>query len=220
MDFKAILFDLDGTLLDSVPTIMKCNKEVFDVMELPFDSVDVRNCIGIPLKVQALRFAGERATEFMDRYRSVYLQHQEQLFPGTSTMLDALKSRNYLTGLVTSKAANGVLRITKQTGIFEKFDVIVTADDIKNPKPHPEPILKALKKLNVATSAGLYVGDSLFDVDAANSANVQMAAVSWGARSKGDLLLMCPDRVFDTWEEFLNWLARKSGLTNGRLMLY
>jgi len=208
--YRAILFDLDGTLVDSVPIILRAFREVHEQMGLPFDEPAIRKLVGIPLQDQAVIFAGDRAREFTDRYVPLYLGYQTagmRLFPGTVEMLDELKRRGYLTGIVTSKSTAGAGRALGQTGIRDRFDVVVTADDVTNRKPHPDPILKALKALGVKPDEALYVGDSLFDVDAAHRANVDIAAVSWGARSKEDLLLQCPDRVFDTWREFLAWLA-------------
>jgi len=208
-NYKAILFDLDGTLVDSVPIILRAFREVHEQMGLSFDEAAVRKLVGIPLQDQAVMFAGDRADEFTNRYVPLYLGYQTagmRLFPGTIEMLDELKRRGYRLGLVTSKSTRGAGRALDQTGIADRFDVIVTADDTRNRKPHPDPILKGLEALNVRPDEALYVGDSLFDVDAAQRAEVDMAAVSWGARSKEDLLLECPDRVFDSWPDFLAWL--------------
>ena len=209
MKYKAVLFDLDGTLLNSVPVILKTAKEVFLAMGIPHDASELRNTIGIPLRVQAKMFAGERSHEFIELYRTFYRGHlgeDSHLFPHTLDMLNALKSDGYSTALVTSKSARSAIGAIEATGMTGKFDVIVTADDVGHPKPSAEPILKALKALELRPEEAIYVGDSMFDVDAAQRAAVTMVAVSWGARSKEDLLLECPERVFDSWQEFLDWI--------------
>jgi pyrophosphatase PpaX len=207
---KAILFDLDGTLLDSVPTILKSNRQVCAVLGIPYDEAWVRSLIGIPLSVQAGMIANGRETEFTDTYRKVYRRHQEpgiHLFPRTIEMLDALRSRGCLTGLVTSKAASGTQRCIESTGMGGKFDAVITADDVENPKPHPEPLIRALKSLGVSAEESLYVGDSFFDAQSAEKAGIGMIGVSWGARTREELLPLCQGRVFDTWEAFLAWLG-------------
>jgi len=209
MTYKAILFDLDGTLLDSVQIILEAAGEVCDAMGLDFDEADFRKSIGIPLRVQALRWAGSRAEEFRDRYRAIYRELQEEravLFPGTAEMLAEIKARGSLTGVVTSKSTRSTLRALEHTGILAFFDTIVTADDVVHHKPHPDPILKALESLGLRSDEALYIGDSMFDVEAAQAAGVEVVGVSWGARSREDLLLQCPNGVFDTWAGFLSWL--------------
>lgn len=210
MSYKAILFDLDGTLLNSVPVIIKTATEVFQAMGIDRDGDDLRNTIGIPLQVQAKMFAGERAVEFIELYREFYRKRMGQdthLFPGTLEMLETLKAREFYTALVTSKTARSAIGAIETTGMTGMFNVIVTADDVQHPKPNPEPLLKALIALDLNPGDAIYVGDSMFDIDAAQRASVTMAAVSWGARSREDLLQQCPDRVFDTWPDFLDWVG-------------
>lgn len=209
MIYKAALFDLDGTLLDSIPVILKSAREVFGEMELHYDEDAIRKTIGIPLKIQAKDWAGDRWHEFESKYRAAYKRNQYgdfHLFPGTVDMLKSLKSAGVKTALVTSKSSSGARSALDCTGMDGLFDAIVSADDVKHAKPQPEPILKALTILDVSPNEAIYVGDSIFDIDAAQRAGVQPIGVSWGARSKDDLLLMCPDKVFDTWPEFVTWI--------------
>lgn len=208
--FKAVLFDLDGTLLNSIPVILKATKEVFTVMGIKNDVSDMQKMIGVPLEVQAKMFAKDRDAEFIDTYRAYYRKYTDQdmsLYPQTLEMLDVLKSGGFVTALVTSKAAKSAARAVEKTGMGGIFDIIVSADDVTRPKPDPEPLLKALAMLSLKPEEALYVGDSLFDIDAAQKAGIAVAAVSWGARSREDLLLQHPDGVFDTWNEFLSWLG-------------
>lgn len=209
MQLSAILFDLDGTLLDSVSTILKSNSQVCASLGLPFDEVKFRSWIGIPLEAQARKLLDDRAPEYIDAYRKIYWQNQGEqatLFPGTLPMMDTLKSLGFKLALVTSRVGRGTQRLLDSAGILDKFDVIVSADDVVNPKPHPEPILKALDMLKITPEQAIYVGDSLFDIDSSQQAGVRIIGVSWGARSREDLMLMCPDCVCDTWDEFLGFV--------------
>jgi pyrophosphatase PpaX len=207
MQLKAVLFDLDGTLMDSVSTILESNQAACAEMGIPYDEALIKSWIGIPLETQAQRLAKGRESEFIDTYRRIYLGDLDKtfkLFPDTLPMLDTLKKNGYLTALVTSKGLVGTTRCVHLAGMAGKFDVIITCDDVENPKPHPEPVIKAMEKLNVMPDESIYVGDSFFDYQSANGAGVKMAAVSWGARSKEDLLTVCPGMVFDSWVEFLD----------------
>ena len=96
MKYKAIFFDLDGTLLDSVPTIIMCTRETLESMGIHVEDVTIRHAIGVPLRVQAHRFAPGREEQFLDDYRTAYFQHMEEdsaLFPGTLEMLKAYARR-------------------------------------------------------------------------------------------------------------------------------
>lgn len=208
MKLKAILFDLDGTLLDSIDVILRANREVCDKMGLRYDETQVRNWIGIPLTVQSGLLAKERSEEFIDAYKSVYRQYHSdstRLYDGTLEMLDALRSLGVKTALVTSKNIVGTRRVLDSSGLDGRFEAVITADDVESPKPHPEPILKALTALDVAAHESIYVGDSFFDYESAAAANVPMVAVTWGARDRDDLLSVRPEAVFDSWGDFLSW---------------
>ncbi len=207
MKYKAVLFDLDGTLLDSVPMIVKVTREALEAMGIHFDDVTLRHAVGLPLTVQARRFARDREQEFTDIYRGIYfhnLADEIRLFPGTMEMLSKVREAGCLTGVVTSKSARGTTRAIETSGMTDMFDCVVTADDVTNYKPHPEPLVKALAQLGVAPKESLYVGDSAFDVDMAKKADVLMVAVSWGARTREELGPICPNGVVDSWAQFLD----------------
>ena len=221
MKYKAVLFDLDGTLLDSVDVILKSSRETFAAMGLPYDEDSVRKSIGLPLEVQAGMWAGTRVAEFLKCYRAIYKANDAEnsrFFPGTEEMLNAISASGHRIGLVTSKISRSAHRTLARVGVEDKFEVVVTCDDVAEPKPHPEPIFKALDLLRLAPSEAVFVGDSMFDVDCAQRAGVDMVAVSWGARTREDLLLQCPDGVFDTWQAFLGWLGNYPECSNLQLL--
>lgn len=209
MNYKAILFDLDGTLLDSVQMIVDVMSEALKSMGIDVDDVALRHAIGLPLTVQARHFAHGREQEFSNTYRDIYIRElskEAQLFPGSIEMLSTLRSQGYLTGVVTSKTARGAARAIETTGIASMFDCVITADDVTHYKPAPEPLIKAMDKLGVTAEESLYVGDSAFDVDMARSAGARVVAISWGARTHEELELIGPDTVVDNWTQFLAML--------------
>lgn len=207
LPLQAILFDLDGTLLDSVSIIMKASKKVLNDMNLEFNADIIRSKIGIPLHVQAIDLAGKRSEEFIERYRVVYREYQgnnHSLFPNTLEMLTELKKIKYVLGVVTSKVAVSAKRSLKALGIYEYFDIVVSADDVDNPKPHPEPLFKALDMLELKSDNVIFVGDSFFDIDCAKFANIVFLGVSWGARSADELKSYGADFVVNNWSEVIS----------------
>ena len=175
-------------------------------MGIHIDDLTLRHAVGIPLKAQAQRFAPGREQRFIDDYRAAYLPHandDSHLFPGTLEMLTELRAQGCLTGLVTSKNARGTSKAIELTHMTGLFDCIITADDVERYKPDPEPLEKAMAQLGVTAAESLYVGDSAFDVDMAQRAGVMMVGVSWGARTREELDMICPDGVVDSWQEFV-----------------
>ena len=206
MEHRAVLFDLDGTLLDSVPLIVKVTRETLESMGIHFDDSTIRHSVGLPLRVQAHRFARDREQEFIDIYRGIYrerLGDEARLFPGTLETLSTLRSNGFLTGVVTSKSARGTRKVLEFGGLSGVFECVITADDVAHPKPHPEPLVRAIEQLAVTSDESLYVGDSAFDVEMARRAGVRMIAVSWGARTRDELELICSDGVVDDWQQLL-----------------
>ena len=204
---NAVFFDLDGTLLDSVSAIIRATKETLEQMGLPNSEKAIRDAIGIPLVVQAEQFAPGRADEFIEVYKPTYRKYNRDiLYHGALDCLDALHASDLQLGLVTSKEQRPTYRVIDATGMTGKFDVVVSADDVKHPKPHPEPILKALELLDMTSDEVSYVGDSYFDIDCAKRAGVRVACVTWGARCREDLALMEPDAIVDSYDELLAWI--------------
>ena len=206
----AVLFDLDGTLLDSVSTIIIAARIVYEKMNIPFVEKDVRRLIGIPLKDQARMIAGNRASEFIDLYRDVYRSLPDTgLFDGTIETLECLRNSNYRLSVVTSKVRKSAMRTLDATGLTRLFECIITADDVSRPKPNSEPVLKALKLMDISADQALFVGDSIHDIKCAHSADVKITAVSWGAMSAEDLSQAKADWVFDKWQDFRSFLCEK-----------
>lgn len=204
---KALLFDLDGTIADSVHVIIESNREAFQKMGLAFDEGYVRAQIGIPLETQARMFAGSRHLEFIETYRDIYRANggeQSPLFPGAADALRTLSKHGYRLGLVTSKVKYITLNILESAGIGDLFEALVTADDVVRHKPDPEPILRALDMMHICPDEAVYIGDAVFDVEASSAAGVRMIGVSWGAASREELGSSC-FLVIDWWEQLLDW---------------
>ncbi|MCL6612795.1 MAG: HAD-IA family hydrolase [Peptococcaceae bacterium] len=207
----AVLFDLDGTLTDSLPLIRRTYYQVFNDLGIPWGNDDVMRWIGRPLKDIAEHFAGRDAADrFVERYQHHYHRDHDRfmaLFPGTLEMLEYLKERGIRTGVVTSKGRPGTMRTVEFTGIGPYLDVIVTAHDVERHKPLPDPVLKALGEAGVKADEAIFVGDSHFDLEAGKAAGVRVLGVSWGICSAADLMRCGPLGVLDSWEELRKYIG-------------
>jgi pyrophosphatase PpaX len=210
---STVLFDLDGTLIDSVRLILDSYHHTLAThrLEARTDEYWLAG-LGTPLRVQFKPWSHDPvALEAMiSTYREYNLAHHDHrvtAYPGTVAMVQAIRQAGYRTGLVTSKNTPGALRGLKLVGLHEAMDVIIGADDVTHPKPHAEPILAALGRLGQAAATALYVGDSIHDMESGRAAGVRTAAVLWGPFGRSHLEGTSPDHWLETPEDLLKLLA-------------
>jgi pyrophosphatase PpaX len=208
-DWRAALFDLDGTLADTVPLILRCYRHTMRThrgMELP-DELWIRN-IGRPLRVSMADFTAD--ADEAERMVTTYVEFQRTVhdtmvkgFPGAVEAITELRGRGVAVGVVTSKGREMTGRTLACSGLTELLDVLVTADDVRNGKPHPEPVWRALQELGLDDRPHevLFIGDSPHDLVAGRAAGVKTAAVSWGPFTRSDLEATAPDYWIAEWEE-------------------
>ncbi|MHB8919121.1 MAG: HAD family hydrolase [Desulfocucumaceae bacterium] len=210
---STVLFDLDGTLTDSLPLIRHTYFSVFTELDIPWGNDDVMRWIGRPLKDIAEHFAGqERAEFFVERYQHHYHRdhdHYMGVFPGTMEMLKHLKETGIGTGVVTSKGRPGTMRTVEFTGIGEYLDAIVTAHDVERHKPLPDPVFKALDMMGARAAEAFFIGDSHFDLEAGKSAGVRVLGVSWGINSTEELMRYGPEGVLESWDDLWPYIGVK-----------
>lgn len=208
---SAVLFDLDGTLVDSLPLIRHIYFKVFVEMNIPWGNDDVMRWIGRPLLDIGEHFAGvERVDHFISRYQHHYqLDHDSyvSLYPGTLEMLKELRIKGIKTGIVTSKGRPGTMRTVDFTGIGPYLDVIVTAHDVEKHKPLPDPVFKALELIGAGPEEAIFIGDSHYDLEAGKAAGVRVLGVSWGICSAGELMRYGPEGVIGNWSDLLLYIS-------------
>ncbi|MHB1125406.1 MAG: HAD family hydrolase [Bacillota bacterium] len=213
LPLSTVLFDLDGTLADSLPLIERSYRQVFQVMGLDWNQKDVMRMIGLPLKTIAGDFAGKDVEEFIKTYQHVYHRDHDlymSLYPGTAETLELLQQKGMRLGIVTSKGKPGTMRTLDFAGMSRWLDVVITADDVVRHKPEPDPILKALEILGATQEETVYVGDSVFDLVAGQRAGVKIVGVTWGAATAEELSTHNPDLLANTWEELTRWITDHS----------
>jgi pyrophosphatase PpaX len=203
----AVLFDLDGTLVDSIQLILQAYRHTMRQHgrgELP-DALWLAG-LGKPLEVQLRELARDEAEiqAMRETFRSYYVAHHDALmapYPGVNDALHVLRRRGLRLGVVTSKMRDTTVRTLQICKLDSYFEAVVTVSDVKAGKPHPEPVLLALTKLGAAPSEALFVGDSPFDMAAGRAADVAIAAATWGPFPRETLSPYAPDLWLERPEE-------------------
>lgn len=190
---KAILFDLDGTLIDSTEGIIESFFVAFDSQGFKRASEkDICALIGHPLEIMFEKLGAEKEKtqifidEYKKHYRKISLQ-KTNLLPNAYKAVSKASSLAPL-GVVTTKTARYSKDILENFGILKYFKVVIGREDVENPKPHAEPILKALKALHVEPSMDCFmIGDTCLDINSAKNAKINSIGVLSGYGTRQDL---------------------------------
>ena len=204
MPFPIFLFDLDGTLIDSVELILRSYRHTLRTHRgiEPPDELWLQG-LGTPIRAQ-LRVWSEDPAEIeamAQTYVTYNLAHHDDLvrpYDGVVSAVQRLEQRGKRLGLVTSKVRSTALRGLKLAGIEAPFSVIVGADEVQNPKPHPEPVRVALERFGAAPGDAVFIGDSRHDMVCGRAAGVATAAVLWGPFDRDHLEDLKPDYWLET----------------------
>jgi pyrophosphatase PpaX len=193
---RAVLFDLDGTLIDTIELIRVSFRYATEKVlgeALP-DKLTMAN-VGQPLRAQFEDLAPGRADELTRVYREFNQAHHDQLakaYPGTVEVLETVAARAIPMGVVTSKGTEGAHRGLGLFGLTGFFEVVVSADDVPKHKPDPFPLRFAASAIGVPLEYCVYIGDSPHDMQAAVSGGAIAVAALWGAFSADDVLAPGP----------------------------
>ena len=210
--FRIVLFDLDGTLIDSGPMILASMQHAVRTVlgrEIPAEELGVTiGGQGIVAQMQAID------TDHADELLEAYKEHNDGLhetleaFDELLALLPGLKVEGRKLGLVTAKRHRTVgLALDRFPALASALDVVVTHEDTSRHKPDPEPVLLAVEKLGGTPDEAVYIGDSPFDIGAAKAAGVYAVAVGWGGIHADERLLAEePDAFVRTPEELLDVL--------------
>ncbi|MGQ0568499.1 MAG: HAD family hydrolase [Armatimonadota bacterium] len=192
-----VLFDLDGTLLDSYTLIFESFRHACRVvLNRELTEGDVLERWGSPLRARFERIDRTRTDELINAYVAYYDAHHKRvaaLFPGVLEMLDTLKRRGCRLGIVTSKRRRTTARAIQDFDLDRYVVAVVSEQDVRAPKPAAEPVLAALERLGGQPEKAFMVGDAAFDVQAARGAGVRSIAALWGTRDLDALLAAGPD---------------------------
>ena len=189
---KAVLFDLDGTLIDTLGLILESFRQgALDVLGREVSSDQVRSLIGIPLIEQARSLAPGHVEELMTAYRQRNIELHDSMiryFEGTREMLEALKAEGRRLAVVTSKRNGPALEGLSSFDLQGYFEFISGLEETEKHKPDPEPLLVAARRLGLPITECIYVGDSIYDMRAARAAGIVAVGVLWGVATREELL--------------------------------
>lgn len=191
INVKAVLFDLDGTLLDTAPDLVAaCNQTLehfgFKAVEESLVLTKVTSGMREMMKLGVPQSQWESADiegTMRSYFAQYYLDHicdKTEPFPGMLQLLDDLHASHIKLAVITNKYENMALKLLSKFDFSQNLELILGCDSLTHSKPHPEPILKALEHLHIAPFEALYVGDHLNDIKAANCAKTFSAAALWG----------------------------------------
>jgi pyrophosphatase PpaX len=224
--YDPVLFDLDGTVVDTVELITTSFRHATRVVlgqELPDEQIMAH--VGQPLMQQMRLLSAEHAHQLYDVYREYNHRRHDELirsYAGIEAALLALRAAGRRLGLVTSKSRDTTEMAFRALGMREHFDAIVTASDTTAHKPSPEPLLLCLEQLAATRpgepldpSVAIYIGDSPYDIQAGRAAGMATAAVTWGIFSRRDLEDAGPDHVLQRPRDLVGLCVEGAAPTSG-----
>ena len=206
----AIIFDLDGTLVDSSPAIVECMNYALAAKGLPpADAHEVKRGIGTPLEkmfsVQTDHDPCELVRLYRERYRKVFLQ-KTQLLPGAKEALQTLKDRGYRLAVATAKPRYFTEPILEHLGVGHLFDAVAGAEEVTRLKPCPDILHLVLSRLGGREGETLYIGDHPVDVAAGHAAGIEVISVTTGFHSRDELQKLHPAAVVENLQELVSLL--------------
>ena len=213
--YDLLVFDWDGTLMDSLTQIVNCMQSAIAELSLePRSAQDIRNIIGLGLE-QAIRslypdLDAKMVQLMVQTYRDHYLYKDKTpspLFDGAREVLDRLRESGYDLAIATSKSRQGLEKGLSETGLQDYFPITRTADETHS-KPHPQMLEEILVDHNMHASKALMIGDTEYDLQLAQNARVDGFAVSYGVHSLIQLLKQDPVGFIDKITQLPDWLEQ------------
>lgn len=202
----AFLFDLDGTLNDSVPLILLVSKITYAKLGLERSEAQIKQTIGEPLVQTGEAIFGPGKGDlyrlaYQENYREQAPLHPIKAFPGILEMLAELRQQGAKLAVVTSKRHHLTQENLESAGLLPLLDAVVDAESCAAHKPDPAPALLALELLDARDEPGVFIGDSIYDLGCGRNAGLKTVGVSWGAGVRQELLDFQPDYFCDQVEE-------------------
>lgn len=212
---KLVVFDWDGTLMDSADHIVAClQNSIIELSLEPRTNDEVKNIIGLGMR-EALLVLYPQATDavfsaIVERYRIHFFDQKTdpcELFSGAKDLIQELDAKEYFLAVATGKGRNGLDKILSETGLGEFFPITRCADETHS-KPHPQMMLDIIDYYGVEANEAIMVGDTEYDLKMANNAAAHSVAVSYGVHDKQRLLDCKPLTCLDSLHELHEWLLK------------
>ena len=224
MNFRLLVFDWDGTLMDSEARIVGCIRAAAqDLGAEPLEEEAIRNIIGLGLREAVeILYPGADAgfrERLAGRYRDHYLGNNgipSQLFRGARETLVNLSERGYLLGVATGKGRRGLDMALASTKLHELFHATRCATETLS-KPNPQMLQQVMEELGATPDETLMIGDTEYDMQMAGNAGTAALAVSYGVHERERLMAQAPLGCLDDISELGEWLAAGADKTDGEL---
>ena len=215
MDIKLIIFDFDGTLGDTRRNIVTTMQMVIKELQLPERTeAECAATIGLPLAGCFRTLFPDIQDELIPRcaetYRRIFDENLQKIkpeaFPGVVKTLKTLKEQGIALTIASSRSRNSLTELTRDMGIADYISYLIGADDVKEAKPKPEPVLKTLTAMHNAASETLVVGDMAVDILMGSNAGAMTCGVTWGNGSREELEGAGANFIIDRMEDILGIL--------------
>lgn len=202
---KAFIFDVDGTIIDTeLAMLNSLQRTLVEEKGLTKSHEELRFILGIPGKDALQMMNLEPVDELHDIWSEAVLDfsHNVSVFEGMQETLYQLQQAGRLLGIVTSKIKQSMRDEFDQFNLNNYFNDIIDADDTKEHKPLPQPLLKSMENLGAQANESIYIGDSIYDMKAAHAAGMKFALALWGAKrtegfEEADYILNFPIELLD-----------------------
>lgn len=209
---NALIFDLDGTLLNTDELIFRSFRYTFQKF-LPDHTLtqeELLSFLGPSLKDSFSRYLPQEEVEkAIDVYREFnYAKHNEfvTLYPNEIEVLEKLHNQGFKMAVVTTKYTDTAIYGLKSFGLDHYFEKVIGSEEVSHAKPHPEGVNKALESLH--KSQGFMIGDNVTDLLAGKNAGIKCIGVSWSLKGTKDLIETHPDYMMDSYQDLFNYLER------------
>lgn len=217
---KAILFDLDGTLIDTDELVMESYRHLFRLYRPDYlpSKTELLSFLGPPLKEIFPLYFKEDFNLLLKEYRTFNIaKHPAYVvaYEGVIETLQWLKSNGYLVAVITSKLRESALIGLNLVGATSLIDYMVGLDDVIHHKPHPEGILKTLEHFQVQAAEAIMIGDSGSDLQAGLNAGTQIGAVGWTIKGRDYIIPFAPTLVLNKMNDLIIYLSERERVNHG-----
>jgi phosphoglycolate phosphatase len=213
---RLVVFDLDGTLVDSQATIVACAQAAFVAQGEPPPAAEaIRRIVGLSLAQAMADLLGRMdhilVPRLVESYREAFFAHRqrpgfdEPLFPGVLEVLEQLAARETLMGIATGKAMRGLQAVLSRHRLEDYFVTLQTAD-LHPSKPDPSMLLAAMAEAGAGPQETVLVGDTSYDMLMAQAANTAAVGVAWGNHPGHELLACGAHKILESFDDLLPWL--------------
>lgn len=230
LPIDTVLFDLDGTLIDSMPELAYCSNQCLKEMGRPTLPIETLSTfVGKGLERLIIRFlandidASTAEPELLEEAKEVFSRHYHannalfsELYPTVIEALEQLRTKDFKLAIVTNKAIEFTLPLLEKKGLSDYFDTVIGGDSCGQKKPHPAPVFLALKNLNRSPATAVFVGDSLNDAQAAKAADLPCLMVPYGYNEGQTISRPEPGALVDDMHAVIDWIDLENAKRESR----